>query len=88
MIKAYDEKRWAELPDAKSIPVDSSLDLLTGLHRRWTALLHRMTEADFKRRLIHPVSGELSLDWLLGLYAWHGRHHLAHIAGLRDRMRW
>jgi hypothetical protein len=88
LIKAYDEKRWAELLDAKRLPVDSSLDLLSGLHRRWTELLRQMTEADFKRRLIHPESGELALDWLLGLYAWHGRHHVAHISSLRERMGW
>jgi hypothetical protein len=47
-----------------------------------------MTEADFKRRLVHPESGELTLGWLLGLYAWHGRHHVAHISRLKDRMSW
>jgi uncharacterized damage-inducible protein DinB len=88
LIKPYNEKLWAELPDAKQLPVDCSLQLLDGLHRRWTDLLRHMTEADFKRRLVHPESGELTLGWLLGLYAWHGRHHVAHISRLKDRMSW
>jgi hypothetical protein len=88
LIKAYDEKLWAELPDAKHLPVDTSLQLLNGLHGRWTALLRQMSELDFKRRLIHPVNGALSLEQMLGLYAWHGRHHVAHISRLRHSMRW
>lgn len=88
LIKVYDEKLWAELPDAKSLSPQASLDLVEGLHRRWTALLRQMTETDFDRRLRHPVSGESSLGKMLGLYAWHGRHHVAHITKLRDRMGW
>jgi uncharacterized damage-inducible protein DinB len=88
LIKAYHEKLWAELPDARTLPVKVSLDLLDGLHRRWIALLLRMTEADFKRRLRHPEAGELTLEWMLGLYAWHGRHHTAHITRLKERMGW
>jgi hypothetical protein len=88
LIKAYQEALWAELPDAKSMPVQVSLDLLAGLHQRWTALLNHMTEADFERRLRHPEAGELALDRMLGLYAWHGRHHVAHVARLRERMGW
>lgn len=78
-IRPYEESLWAELPDAKSLPLKPSLDLLDGLHNRWTMLLRHMTEQDFQRRLLHPELGELSLAWMLGLYAWHGRHHLAHI---------
>jgi hypothetical protein len=88
LIKAYDEKLWAELPDAKQLPIDISLHLLNGLHERWTGLLRQMSELDFKRCLIHPESGELSLEWMLGLYAWHGRHHVAHISRLRKTMNW
>jgi hypothetical protein len=87
-IKAYDEGRWAELPDARTLPVKVSLDLLDGLHRRWIALLLRMTEAEFKKALRHPSAGEMSLEWMLGLYAWHGRHHTAHITRLREQMGW
>ncbi len=88
LINAYEEQLWAELPDAKTLPVEVSLDLLSSLHARWTDLLRHMTEADFKRRLRHPVSGETSLDKMLGLYAWHGHHHTAHISTLRERMDW
>ena len=79
LIKAYEEHLWAELPDARTMPVSVSIDLLSALHKRWTTLLSNMIEADFKRRLRHPVSGEMALDWILGLYAWHGRHHTAHV---------
>ena len=79
LIKAYEEGLWAELPDAKTMPIDVSLRLLASMHERWTTLLHSMTAADFQRKLRHPVSGELTLEWMLGLYAWHGRHHTAHI---------
>ena len=85
LIKAYDETTWAELPDAKSMPVAVSLEFLTALHSRWTNLLAAMSANDFKRRLRHPVHGEFALDWMLGLYAWHGRHHVAHIRRLRER---
>ena len=88
LIKAYDEKLWAELADVKAEPVEISLRLLAGLHARWTALLRCMRDSDYQRRLRHPESGELALDWLLGLYAWHGSHHVAHISGLKKRMSW
>jgi hypothetical protein len=82
LIKVYEEQLWAELPDARTEPVKVSLSLLEALHWRWTALLKQMTEADFKRSLRHPVSGETQLDRMLGLYAWHGKHHTAHITSL------
>jgi len=88
LIKVYDEKLWAELPDSKTLSVDVSLQLLAGLHQRWTALLTAMTQADFERRLRHPVSGEMDLNRMLALYAWHGKHHVAHIATLKVRMGW
>jgi uncharacterized damage-inducible protein DinB len=83
-LKAYDEQAWAELPDAKTARVAISLDLLSALHARWVALLKRMTEDDFARRIVHPESGEQPLDRFLQLYAWHGRHHLAHIHLVAD----
>lgn len=88
LIKVYDETLWAELPDAKSLPVQVSLDLLASLHRRWTGLLTQLTDAEFDRKLRHPVSGEQSLNTMLGAYVWHGRHHVAHVSRLIDRMGW
>ena len=84
-IKPYDETAWAELPDTVRTPVDVSLTLLEALHRRWTALLESMTSDDFARGLIHPVNGPMTLDRVLQLYAWHGRHHTAHVTELRRR---
>lgn len=87
-IKTYEESLWAELPDARHCPVEPSLLLLEGLHRRFTALLRAMTEADFSRTFSHPELGKIGLDWTLGLYAWHSRHHVAHITHLRTREGW
>src|SRR6202166_344207 len=87
-IKPYAEDRWAELPDARSGPVEVSLRLLECLHSRWVALLRSLTESDWKRNFRHPDLGLLRLDQNAALYAWHGRHHVAHITGLRERMRW
>jgi len=87
-VKTYDEKRWAELVDAKTAPVETSLTLLESLHRRWVMLLKSLRTEDFKRKLQHPELGELTLEGYLGTYAWHGRHHVAHITGLRERMAW
>jgi uncharacterized damage-inducible protein DinB len=79
-IKPYDEKAWAELPDAKSGALDSSLMLLEGLHARWAALLRSMTAADFARTFVHPERGVMTLEATTRLYAWHCRHHVAHVA--------
>lgn len=88
-IKTYDEARWAELPDARTLPVTVSLALLEALHVRWTALLRGLTAADGARRLFHPEHGRLmTLDELLALYAWHGEHHTAHVTSLRARSGW
>lgn len=78
-LKPYDEKAWAELPDARTERVALSLDLLVALHARWVALLERLTADDFARRIVHPDSGEQPLDRFLQMYAWHGRHHLGHV---------
>ena len=86
-IKPYKEALWAETADAKA-PIDASLTLLESLHARWVTLLKSMTAADFQRKLNHPEMGELTLERMLGLYAWHGRHHTAHITGLRQRTGW
>jgi len=87
-IKPYDEKQWAELVDAKSAPVEPSLDLLDAIHRRWVFLLESLSASDFARRLNHPERGVLSLDVNLSLFAWHPRHHTAHVTSLRERMGW
>ena len=87
-IKAYDEKLWAALPEARSAPIDLSLNLLETLHRRWVLQWQAMQPEDFARQFNHPEHGLRSLDWLLCLYAWHGRHHVAHITTLRERMGW
>ncbi|HEX4749437.1 MAG TPA: bacillithiol transferase BstA [Bryobacteraceae bacterium] len=88
IIKPYEESRWATLPDAKSAPIQSSLDLLEALHHRWVLLLTALSGADYGRTFRHPELGEISLDWTLGLYAWHGRHHTAQIQQLRKREDW
>lgn len=87
-IKPYAEDRWAELIDAKTAPIEVSLSLLDPLHRRWVMLLRSLDDAAFARTFHHPESGEKKLDWVLGSYAWHGRHHLTQITGLIDRMEW
>jgi uncharacterized damage-inducible protein DinB len=87
-IKAYEEAAWAELADARSAPIELSLSLLESLHRRWVILLRSMGAADFARTFQHPEAGRTTLDHSLGLYAWHGRHHLAQIMGVRQRHGW
>jgi hypothetical protein len=87
-IKPYMEDRWAELPDARTGPIDLSLVLLDSLHRRWVALLRSLTPEQWKRRFRHPELGVVPLERNLALYAWHGRHHVAHITSLRERMGW
>jgi DinB superfamily len=88
VIKPYEEKRWAELPDARSMPVEPSLLLLESLHARWVPLLRSLSDADWKRTFRHPELGLVSLEKNAALYAWHGRHHVAHITALRERMGW
>jgi hypothetical protein len=80
-VKPYDEARWAVLPDAL-LPVEPSLDLLEVLHVRWVQLLESMSERDYQRTFLHPESGRWRLDQCLAQYAWHGRHHVAHIKSL------
>jgi uncharacterized damage-inducible protein DinB len=87
-IKTYEQQLWAETADAKSAPAGTSVTLLDSLHQRWVVLLRSMSAADFSRRFTHPEHGKMTLDRLLALYAWHGRHHVAHITSLRERMGW
>lgn len=88
-IRPYHEERWAELPDAREGPVALSLVLLEALHARWVALLRSLEPADWARTFVHPEHGRrVTLDENLALYAWHGRHHVAHITALRAREGW
>jgi len=87
-IRPYMEDRWAELPESKQAPIDVSLALLDSLHQRWTMVLRNIPDADWKRTFRHPEMGLLSLEKTLALYAWHGRHHVAHVTTLREKMGW
>ncbi len=86
-IRTYEEARWAELPDSAA-PVVLSLELLESLHRRWTYLWERLPDAAWGLPFDHPEMGEMRVDQLLALYAWHGPHHVAHITTLRARDGW
>ena len=88
-IKPYEEARWAELPDARRGEIEPSLNLLEHLHQRWLMLLRQLKTADFDRQFRHPEHGRIfKLSETLAMYAWHGRHHVAHITALRHRMGW
>ena len=87
-IKPYEEARWAELEDAKHAAPDVSLALLDSLHERWARLLRSLKAEDFPRTFRHPDHGVRTLDWMLFLYAWHGRHHTAHVTELRKQKGW
>lgn len=84
LIRPYDQDGWAGLADAR-LPLAVSLSLLAALHERWVVLWRAMEAADFARTLRHPEMGPMTLDALLGLYAWHGRHHIAHVTAWRER---
>ncbi len=86
-IKAYDEKKWAELAEAKSAPIDLSLDLLTTLHRRWVIMLQNLSVEELDRHYVHPETRkEVTLAKNIALYAWHGKHHVAHIIALKQQL--
>lgn len=88
-IKPYVESLWAELTDAREAPVETSLRLVEAVHERWVMLLQSMTPPDFHRTYVHPEYGkEFSLAYVTGMYAWHGKHHVAHIQSLRARRGW
>jgi uncharacterized damage-inducible protein DinB len=88
LIKTYNEKAWAELPEAKTGPIEVSLMLLEALHKRWVMMLEQMSASDYQLKLEHPEWGLVTLDMMLGLYEWHCRHHLRHITALRERKNW
>jgi hypothetical protein len=87
-IKPYKENLWAELPEANSAPIEMSLALLDALHERWITMLRKLTDTDWKRTFRHPELGPMTLEKNLALYSWHGRHHVAHITNLREKMGW
>ena len=88
IIKTYHEELWAELPDARSAPVENSLSLLESLHLRWVMFLRSLSPADFAKTFNHPDHGIMNLDFLVQLYGWHGKHHVAQITSLRERKSW
>ncbi len=87
-ICTYQEKLWAELPDAKSAPIGGSLAILENLHGRWVTFLRALGEDEFRRVFVHPELGDLTVDILLEIYGWHGPHHEAHVQRLREREGW
>ena len=88
-IRPYFEERWAELADSKTMPIESSLKMLEGIHERWTVLLNSLTQSDLARTFVHPQSGQqFQLAENIGVYAWHCDHHLAHITTLKERNGW
>ena len=86
-IKPYDENAWSALPDA-ALPVAAALEMLAGLHTRWATLLRALPDEAFARTYLHPDDGTVSVEKALGVYAWHGRHHLAHVTSLVEREGW
>lgn len=88
-IRPYEEKLWAETSDVKNLPINVSITLLHAVHTRWVEFLKSFTDEDFNRTVYHPeYKKEFTLWHLLGMYAWHSRHHTAHIRALRERMNW
>ncbi|HEX7706473.1 MAG TPA: bacillithiol transferase BstA [Thermoanaerobaculia bacterium] len=88
VLRPYDEAAWAELEDARTMEPDVSVTLLRAIHLRFVSSLRSMDERDFARTLRHPEhAGVLTIDWLVAMYSWHGRHHVAHITTLRERMK-
>jgi len=88
VIKPYDEAVWANLVDGKTGAVETSLKILDGLHERWVMLLRSLSESDVQRKFTHPEIGVVTVDQYISLYAWHGKHHTAHITSLRERNGW
>ena len=88
-IRPYEEKEWAKLNDVKTLPSNVSLTLLHALHQRWYATIKDLSEDQWERTVVHPEhKKQMSLWHLLGMYAWHGKHHVKHITALRERNSW
>lgn len=86
-IRPYDQVEWARLPDSEA-PIELSLDIIEAIHRRWVLLWKHVSGDQWSRPFHHPESGEMRVDELAALYAWHGEHHTAHITALREREGW
>jgi DinB superfamily len=87
-IKPYDQDQWAQLLDGRTAPVEASLPLIESLHYRWAMLLGGLSDQEFARTFRHLELGLIRLDTQLAQYVWHGKHHTAHVLGLRNRMAW
>ena len=87
VVKTYDETKWAELNDYQ-FPVEGSLLLLEGLHKRWAMLLRTLSQSEMEKTFTHPELGEVLIYKNIGMYAWHGKHHLAHITSLLEQKGW
>jgi uncharacterized damage-inducible protein DinB len=88
LIRTYHEERWAELEEARTAPIEVSLKFLDALHDRWVLFLRTIKGDELKRSFKHPEWGLVSVEQALGMYAWHGKHHVAHITALREREGW
>jgi hypothetical protein len=86
-IKPYAEQHWAELPDSK-LPIELSLRMVDSTHERWATILRSLKESDFARTYQHPERGSMTIEFAAADYAWHGKHHVAHITELRTREGW
>jgi hypothetical protein len=87
-IMPYDEKAWAKLNDSETAPIASSLDIIDGLHTRWVLLLQSLSNDDWQRGYRHPERGPMTVEMTTLVYAWHSRHHVAHITQLRAKEGW
>ena len=87
-VKPYNEKEWALLNDVQTVPINVSLTWLHAMHQRWVASIRDLTDEQWQRTVLHPQHNEISLWFLLGMYAWHGKHHTAHITTLREQNNW
>lgn len=88
-IKPYNQDAWAQMPDTKNLPINLSFTILHAVHRRWYEILINISTEQWNRTVVHPeYNKQMTLWYLLGMYAWHSRHHTAHINSLRDRMGW
>ena len=87
-VKPYNEKEWALLNDVQTVPINVSFTWLHAMHQRWVASIRDLTDEQWQRTVLHPQHKEISLWFLLGMYAWHGKHHTAHITSLREQNNW
>jgi len=88
-IKPYDENAWSLLNDVQNVPINVSITLLHAVHERWYAAIKNLTDEQWQRTVVHPEHGKtMTLYFLLGMYAWHSKHHTAHITSLKERNNW